>query len=231
MAIKPPPPPTKSEPGSFAWMDWYRSLYDFITTAGAISWSQISFAGSKLTDIATRLHSNLQGVLGNGQYHLSAAEQARIGNLDLGYGYFYDTTTQTAAAINTAYAITYNTTSLSRDVSLGTPTSRIIVAKAGVYSFHFSIEADKVAGSAADMFVWGRKNGVDIANSGTKFTLAGSITDGVLSWNLMVTMAANDYFELMWSVASTAIQLEAYTAVAPVPAIPSIIMTVNQVSI
>ncbi len=78
MALKPPPPPTKSEPGSFAWMDWYRSLYDFISSTGSIAWSQINFAGSKLTDITTRLHSNLQGILGTGSYHISSSEASNV---------------------------------------------------------------------------------------------------------------------------------------------------------
>lgn|SRR3990167_6854656 len=84
MALKPPPPPTKSEPGSFAWMDWYRSLYDFITSAGSIAWNLIDFAGSNLTDIATRLHSSLQGITGTGAYHISATEATDVTNLSAG---------------------------------------------------------------------------------------------------------------------------------------------------
>jgi len=75
MALKPPPPPVKSEPGTFAWFDWYRKLYDYLNSAAIVAWTSIDFAGSKLTDIATRLHSNLQGILGNGEYHLSLSER------------------------------------------------------------------------------------------------------------------------------------------------------------
>ena len=78
MAALPPPPPVKSEPGSFAWMDWYKKLYDFISVSGSIAWSQINFAGSTLTSIATRLHSNLQGIVGTGAYHISAAEGTEV---------------------------------------------------------------------------------------------------------------------------------------------------------
>ena len=49
------------------------------------------------------------------------------------YGSFYDTTTQTAAVINTAYGITFDTTELSNAVYIGSPTSRIYVDKIGVY--------------------------------------------------------------------------------------------------
>lgn len=81
MSLKPPPPPVKSEPGSFAWMDWYKKLYDYLNTAGSVIWSTINFTGSKLTDIGTRLHSNLQSVLGTGQYHVSSTEATLLTNL------------------------------------------------------------------------------------------------------------------------------------------------------
>ncbi len=48
------------------------------------------------------------------------------------YGTFYDTTTQTAAAINTAYGVTFDSTDLSFGVSIGTPASRIYVDSEGV---------------------------------------------------------------------------------------------------
>lgn len=81
MSLKPPPPPVKSEPGSFAWMDWYKKLYDYLNTAGSVIWTTIDFTGSKLTDIAIRLHSNLQGILGTGAYHVSSTEATLLTNL------------------------------------------------------------------------------------------------------------------------------------------------------
>ena len=84
MAAMPPPPPTKSEPGSFAWFDWYRSLYDFLTGTSTVSWATIDKAGSNLADLTTRLHSSLQSVLGTGQYHISAAEGTTVTGLASG---------------------------------------------------------------------------------------------------------------------------------------------------
>ena len=55
------------------------------------------------------------------------------------YGQFLDTTTQTAAAINTAYAITYDTTDVSNGVYLGSPSSRIYVDEESIYNFIFSL--------------------------------------------------------------------------------------------
>ncbi len=76
------------------------------------------------------------------------------------YGTFYDTTTQTAAAINTAYALTFNTTDLSFGVRRGTPTSRIYVDSEGVYNFQFSLQLDKVSGGVGLFYLWARINGV-----------------------------------------------------------------------
>lgn len=81
MALKPPPPPVKSEPGSFAWMDWYRSLYDLITSPGSIAWTLLDFAGSNITDIAIRLHNSLQTIQGGtaGEYyHLTSAQHVSL---------------------------------------------------------------------------------------------------------------------------------------------------------
>ena len=97
MAGVPPPPPVKSEPGSFAWMEWYKTLYDYLNTAGSVLWSSINFTGSNLTDIVTRLHSSLQSILGTGSYHISAAEATQVTELltQTGTGAFVRATSPT----------------------------------------------------------------------------------------------------------------------------------------
>jgi len=70
---------------------------------------------------------------------LAATAPVQEQQRNLRYGTFYDTTTQTAAAINTATAITFNSTDLSFGVSIGTPASRIYVDSEGVYNFQFSM--------------------------------------------------------------------------------------------
>lgn len=143
------------------------------------------------------------------------------------YGVFYDTTTQTAAAINTAYPITMNTTDFGVGVTRGTPTSRIYVDTGNIYNFQFSIQLIKASASKADVFIWARKNGTDVPNSGTKVSLQGSSAAVVAAWNFVLQMATNDYFELVWSTTDTGCQILAETATAPVPAIPSVILTVT----
>ena len=147
----------------------------------------------------------------------------------LAYGNFYDTTTQTAAAINTAYAITFNTTDISRGVTRGSPTSRIIVDAEGVYNFQFSAQLDNTSGGNHLAFLWARVNGVDVVQSASQVRLKGTDGELVAAWNFALSLKAKDYFELMWSVNDVSVQLVAQAAAAPVPAIPSVILSVASI--
>jgi len=143
------------------------------------------------------------------------------------YGSFYDTTTQTAAVINTAYAMTFNTTDLTFGVTIGTPTSRVYVDTQGVYNIQFSAQLDKTTAPVGLIYIWLRVNGTDVANSATQIRIQGNNAETVAAWNFLANLKAGDYFELMWSVDDITIQLLASGAVAPVPGIPSIILTVS----
>jgi hypothetical protein len=143
------------------------------------------------------------------------------------YGTFYDTTTQTAAAINTAYAVTFNSTDLSFGVSTGTPASRIYVESEGIYNFQFSLQLDKVSGGVGLFYLWARINGVDQANSATQIRIQGNNAESVAAWNFVYRMNAGDYLELVWSVDTTDITIQAFAAAPPVPSIPSAILSVT----
>ena len=81
MATGLPPPPINDQPGSFAWLEWYRQLRNYISTNGSVPWYVINFAGSNITDIATRDHDQLQNIDGGTageHYHLTAAQHAAL---------------------------------------------------------------------------------------------------------------------------------------------------------
>ena len=223
-----PPPPTKAADGGFAWTSWYNQLYKMLSTTGSVAWSLIDKAGSSIADLANKNHNlltSMQGGTTNEYYHLSNVDYLSVH--DKQRGVFHDTTTQTAAAINTAYPITFNATDLSNGVSRGTPTSRIICARAGTYNFQFSLQLNKTSAAAKNVWIWARINGSDVANSATEVTLVGNNAAAVAAWNFVFTMAANDYFELVWSTDDTACQIVSIASAAPVPAIPSVILTVT----
>ena len=143
------------------------------------------------------------------------------------YGSFYDTTTQTAATINTATAITFNTTDLSNGVYLGTPTSRVYVDTPGIYNFDTSLQLDKTSGGIAEFYLWFRLNGTDVPNSASQIRIQGNDAEIFSSLNYFFNLNAGDYVEMMFSVSSTSVELLAVAATAPVPGIPSIILTVS----
>jgi len=146
------------------------------------------------------------------------------------YGAFHDSTTQTAAATGTAYAVTFNSTDLSNEVTVGSPTSRIVVANAGIYNFQFSLQLDKASGATGHTYIWARVNGTDIPSSASEVSVQGTSAENIAAWNFVLEMDATDYFQLMWSVDDTNIQIKAGAAAAPVPAIPSAILTATFVS-
>jgi hypothetical protein len=143
------------------------------------------------------------------------------------YGSFYDTTTQLATVINTATAITFNTTDLSQGVFIGSPASRIIVDSEGIYNFDTSFQIDKTSGGTAVFDFWFRLNGVDVANSASRITIQGNNAEIFSSLNYFFDLKANDYIELMFAVTDLSVELKTFPAAVPHPGIPSIILTVN----
>jgi hypothetical protein len=143
------------------------------------------------------------------------------------YGSFYDTTTQTAAAINTAYAMTFNTTDLSFGVTRGTPTSRIFVDRPNIYNVQFSAQVDKTSGGVALVWVWLRKNGVNVPDSAGQIRIQGNNAEILAAWNYVIQLNAGDYIELMWEVDDTSVILLADPASAVHPSVPSVILTVT----
>jgi hypothetical protein len=145
------------------------------------------------------------------------------------YGAFYDTSTQTPALVNTAYAITLNTTDVSLGVYRGATTSQVFVTEAGVYNIAFSAQLDNTSGGSHVIYIWLRVNGADVANSASQVRLKGTDGELVAAWSFMQTLKAGDYIEIIYSASDTSVQILAQAAAAPVPGIPSMILTVAQI--
>jgi hypothetical protein len=143
------------------------------------------------------------------------------------YGSFYDTTIQTAAAINTAYAMTFNTSDLSNGVTRGTPTSRIYVDTPNVYNVQFSAQLDKTSGGVGLVWIWLRKNGINVPDSSGQIRIQGNSAEILAAWNYVIQLNAGDYIELMWEVDDTSVILLSEAASAVHPSVPSVILTVT----
>lgn len=152
------------------------------------------------------------------------------------YGAFQDSTDQTAANTTTAYAVTFDTTDFSNGVTLSN-SSRLNVAQAGIYDIQFSIQFKNTTNDGQDVDVWFRKNGTNIANSNSRFHVVARKSSGdpshlIAAMNFFVSLAANDYVEIMWRPTDIGVSLEHFAASSTPdrPAVPSAIATLTFVS-
>ena len=152
------------------------------------------------------------------------------------YGAFQDSTDQAAANTTTAYAITFDTTDFSNGVTLSN-SSRLNVAQSGIYNVQFSVQFKNATNDTQDVDVWFRKNGTDIANSNSRFSLGPRKSSGdpshlIAAMNFFVSLAASDYVQIMWRPTDVGVSLEHFAAdTSPTrPAVPSAIATLSFVS-
>jgi hypothetical protein len=145
------------------------------------------------------------------------------------YGEFTKTTDQTPAAINTAYTVTFDNTAISNGVTIGSPASRIVVPESGLYSFMVTVQLTSGNSSAKDIWVWFRKNGTDIANSARLVTM--NINNGYVPITVeeTISLAANEYVELVFASSDTAVTIDTVAATAFAPAAPAAVLNVTQV--
>ena len=79
----PPPPSAEKDLNDYVWRDWFTRLRNYVVSQGQILWSQINFTGSKITDIQSRSHQDLQSLQGgtsNQYYHLTSTEYTGTGS-------------------------------------------------------------------------------------------------------------------------------------------------------
>jgi hypothetical protein len=130
------------------------------------------------------------------------------------------TTDQTAVAINTAYALTY-TSSTADGIANGTPASRIVFDEAGQYMISFSAQIASTSSSTVNFWFWPRVNGSDVTGSTMKNALHQNGAVLVVSRSAIFEINAGDYLEAMWAVDSTNGFLDATAATAFAPAAPA----------
>jgi len=130
------------------------------------------------------------------------------------------TSDQTAASTNTAYALTY-TSSSAEGITNGTPASRIVFEEAGEYMISFSAQISSTSSSTVNFWFWPRVNGVDVAGSTMKNALHQNGATLVVSRSVIFNFAAGDYLEAMWAIDSTSGFLDATAATAFAPAAPA----------
>jgi len=162
-------------------------------------------------------------------------------HITLPYGQFQSQSDQTAAAIDAAYAVTYDQSDFLDGVTLSSG-SRLTVPDAGVYVVSYSIQFKNTTNGIQDIDIWLRKNGTDIPDTNSRFSIPtrksiGNPSHLIAVTPVMVELAANDYIQIMWHVTDTGVSIEQYPAVAysagvtpAIPATPSVLVQVEFMS-
>ena len=135
----------------------------------------------------------------------------------------------TAAAVNTAYALTF-TSSVSNGIANdGTYPSRIVFSEAGEYLINFSAQITSSTASSVSFRFWPRKNGTNVAGSTMVNSLHNNGSTFVTSRSAIFQFAAGDYLEAMWATTDTSGYLEATAATAYAPAAPAATIGITRV--
>jgi hypothetical protein len=148
-------------------------------------------------------------------------------------GSFYDTTTQTGVAGAVLTMGLNNSDPWNNGVSV-TSGNRITIANPGIYNLAFSAQMVKNSGNTAThTHIWLSQNGVDVPISASQLGFPSNSLYVVPAWNFFFkTTSANEYVQLKWEINSNVDNGLAITSAAAsgnVPAIPGLIVTVNQV--
>ena len=159
-----------------------------------------------------------------------------VSGLAIPHGSFYSLTEQTLASTSEIKAWKIEHTELSQGVviendSFGEPT-QIKIENAGVYDLQFSTQLFNTGGggsnSACD--IWLKKNDQPVPDSNTRVAVNANSPYVVASWNFFVTAEAGDHFEIVWKTTHTGIHVHTISQNGSIPAVPSVIVTINQVA-
>jgi len=167
---------------------------------------------------------------GNGRY-ISTAYNQIISNTD-----------QVAAALDVAYAVTYDTTDFPNGITV-TNNSRITFAESGIYTITYSIQFENSNNDTESVDIWLRYEGTDIAGTNSRFGMPPRKSSGDPSTLIAVTPITvdiendGDYIQIMWHPSDLGVTIQHYDAVAyslgvtpAIPATPSVIVGVTFIS-
>lgn len=150
----------------------------------------------------------------------------------LWFGRFRDFTDQTAAAIETPYAVRFGQTALSSGFHIDPVyTSRVVAEFTGLYKFDPRLQFTSSNSATSKIWVWYRVNGVDAVGTGTQYTIQSNGGIVVVTLPYIVSLQAGDYFELMWAVNSTSVSLMSPAATSFAPGTPCAVVAVTQANL
>ena len=150
------------------------------------------------------------------------------------YGSFYDIQDQliTTPSVGKPVLVRNTDATITNGFSV-VGGSRITAANSGKYNVAFSFQLHNRGGggSGTTAEIWFVKNGVQLPDSNTRIAVNTNSPYVVAAWNYFMPLNAGEYVEIYWATDNANIVLEYNTGAMGGPAIPSAIITVNQVGI
>ena len=130
-------------------------------------------------------------------------------------GYAYSSTDQSAASINTGYAVQFENTTVNKGFSVaGGSNTQLTVVDPGFYNFQIMLQASEAGGADVDVTVYTKLNGTSIVYGGQIQTVPAS-GEQIIPLNFSIALTAGQYIEIYWATTSTNVTLNA-TATAGV---------------
>ena len=149
------------------------------------------------------------------------------------YGAWSDSTDQAGSTV-AGVAMTFNTQDVTDTVTL-VNNSEITVPNTGIYDLQFSAQFQNTDNAQHDVVIWFKVNGSDLANSATVLTVPARKSSNVYgyavaAWNIFFSLNSSDYVEIYWIKENAAVTMEHRASTATHPAVPSVIVTIQQVA-
>jgi hypothetical protein len=146
----------------------------------------------------------------------------------VGAGSYSSSATQNIAVAGTPQAVTLNTTEYQFNTSL-VAGSRLYAGATGVWKLTYSLQANNTGGGTETMTIFIKKNGATVARSGSQISIPNN-SPSLPFCEYVLSMNAGDYVEIFFNGTATTVQALAVGATATLPAIPSIIANLVQIS-
>jgi len=146
--------------------------------------------------------------------------------VDCPNGLFFDLGTYSPALANTGYPLEFKMPYLDHGISVVDDT-KITVAYGGVYNFQYSSAVTSTNASLKTVWVWIVRNGTPIGYSTNEYTISGSGTATIVSWNFNIDLDVGEYVEMYWGADDVNISIGTTAPTAPHPGIPANVIAVN----
>jgi len=99
----------------------------------------------------------------------------------------------------------------------------------------FSSQFKNTDNAQHEVTIWFKVNGVDLPNSATIVTVPARKSASIFgymvaAWNIFLNLNSSDYVEIYWLKSDATVTMESLSSTALHPAIPSVIVSMQQVA-